>query len=128
MAEEYEEHKEHMDNTNPCTPFEGGTGDTPAEVYMAAIALERNRYISGPTYSVVLDNHDAVIRSLNNDLLGLVVSKRYRVIYTAPVTDDGTALCSLKTHVSFKREGATLLAFLRIRIPEYENVCADPAD
>lgn len=34
---------------------------------MAAIALKRDRYISGPTYDTVLDNRDAVVRSLNND-------------------------------------------------------------
>lgn len=37
-------------------------------------------------------------------------------------------LRSLKTRVSLKREEAALLAFLRIRVLEYENVHADPAD
>ena len=43
-----EEHEEHMD-ANPYALFEGDTGDMPAEARMAAIALKRDRYISGPT-------------------------------------------------------------------------------
>lgn len=75
VAEEHEEHEEHMDNANPVRPgFEGDTGDMPAEARMAAIALKRDRYISGPTYDTVLDNRDAVVRSLNNDLLDLVIN------------------------------------------------------
>ena len=48
VAEEHEEHEEHMDNANPYALFEGDTGDMPAEARMAAIALKRDRYISGP--------------------------------------------------------------------------------
>ena len=50
VAEEHEEHEEHMDNANPYALFEGDIGDMPAEARMAAIALKRDRYISGPTY------------------------------------------------------------------------------
>ena len=56
-----------MDNANPYALFEGDIGDMPAEARMAAIALKRDRYISGPTYDTVLDNRDAVVRSLNNE-------------------------------------------------------------
>ena len=93
VAEEHEEHEEHMDNANPYALFEGDTGDMPAEARMAAIALKRDRYISGPTYDTVLDNRDAVVRSLNNDLLDLVINERYRIMYATPVAgDDVTAL------------------------------------
>ena len=128
VAEEHEEHEEHMDNANPYALFEGDTGDMPAEARMAAIALKRDRYISGPTYDTVLDNRDAVVRSLNNDLLDLVINERYRIMYATPVAGDDVTLRSLKTRVSLKREEAALLAFLRIRVLEYENVHADPAD
>lgn len=123
-----EEHEEHMDNANPYALFEGDTGDMPAEARMAAIALKRDRYISGPTYDTVLDNRDVVVRSLNNDLLDLVINERYRIMYATPVAGDDVTLRSLKTRVSLKREEAALLAFLRIRVLEYENVHADPAD
>ena len=128
VAEEHEEHEEHMDNANPYALFEGDTGDMPAEARMAAIALKRDRYFSGPTYDTVLDNRDAVVRSLNNDLLDLVINERYRIMYATPVAGDDVTLRSLKTRVSLKREEAALLAFLRIRVLEYENVHADPAD
>ena len=128
VAEEHEEHEEHMDNANPYALFEGDIGDMPAEARMAAIALKRDRYISGPTYDTVLDNRDAVVRSLNNDLLDLVINERYRIMYATPVAGDDVTLRSLKTRVSLKREEAALLAFLRIRVLEYENVHADPAD
>ena len=108
-----EEHEEHMDNANPYALFEGDTGDMPAEARMAAIALKRDRYISGPTYDTVLD---------------LVINERYRIMYATPVAGDDVTLRSLKTRVSLKREEAALLAFLRIRVLEYENVHADPAD
>ena len=104
VAEEHEEHEEHMDNANPYALFEGDIGDMPAEARMAAIALKRDRYISGPTY------------------------ERYRIMYVTPVAGDDVTLRSLKTRVSLKREEAALLAFLRIRVLEYENVHADPAD
>ena len=66
----------------------------------------------------MLDNRDAVVRSLNNDLLDLVINERYRIMYATPVAGDDVT----------KREEAALLAFLRIRVLEYENVHADPAD
>ena len=99
VAEEHEEHEEHMDNANPYALFEGDTGDMPAEARMAAIALKRDRYISGPTYDTVLDNRDAVVRSLNNDLLDLVINERYRIMYATPVAGDDVTLRSLKTRV-----------------------------
>lgn len=49
-------------------------------------------------------------------------------MYATPVAGDDVTLRSLKTRVSLKREEAALLAFLRIRVLEYENVHADPAD
>ena len=107
VAEEHEEHEEHMDNANPYALFEGDIGDMPAEARMAAIALKRDRYISGPTYDTVLDNRDAVVRSLNNDLLDLVINERYRIMYATPVAGAAVTLRSLKPRVSLKREEAS---------------------
>ena len=126
VAEEHEEHEEHMDNANPYALFEGDTGDMPAEARMAAIALKRDRYISGPTYDTVLDNRDAVVRSLNNDLLDLVINERYRIMYATPVAGDDVTLRSLKTRVSLKREEAALLAFLRIRVSNTRTCTPTP--
>ncbi len=57
-----------------------------------------------------------------------MINERYRIMYATPVAGDDVTLRSLKTRVSLKREEAALLAFLRIRVLEYENVHADPAD
>lgn len=107
--------------SNPYALFEGDCGDMSADARMAAIALKRERYISGRLYDLVDNNRDAVLRSLNNDLLDLVVNERYRIMYATPVAGDDVALRSLKTRSSLKREEAALLAFLRIRVLEYEN-------
>ncbi|WP_421728439.1 DUF4194 domain-containing protein [Bifidobacterium callitrichidarum] len=106
---------------NPYALFEGDRGDMTADARMAAIALKRERYISGDLYDTVLDNLDAVTRSLNNDLLELVVNERYRIMIAMPVTGPDITLRALKTRISLKREEAALLAFLRIRVLEYEN-------
>ncbi|MBW3090182.1 DUF4194 domain-containing protein [Bifidobacterium sp. 82T25] len=106
---------------NPYALFEGDRGDMTADARMAAIALKRERYITGDLYDTVLDNLDAVTRSLNNDLLELVVNERYRIMIAMPVTGPDITLRALKTRISLKREEAALLAFLRIRVLEYEN-------
>ncbi|MBT1170135.1 DUF4194 domain-containing protein [Bifidobacterium sp. SO4] len=106
---------------NPYALFEGDRGDMTADARMAAIALKRERYISGDLYDTVLDNLDAVTRSLNNDLLELVVNERYRIMIAMPVAGPDITLRALKTRISLKREEAALLAFLRIRVLEYEN-------
>ncbi len=127
VAEEHEETRteEHMDNANPYALFEGDTGDMPAEARMAAIALKRDRYISGPTYDTVLDNRDAVVRSLNNDLLDLVINERYRIMYATPVADaDDVTLRSLKTRVSLTREEA---AHARLRCASKRPRIREPA-
>ena len=106
---------------NPYALFEGDSGDMTADARRAAIALKRERYISGDLYDIVLDNRDAVIRSLNNDLLELVINERYRIMIAMPVTGPDITLRALKTRTSLKREEAAALAFLRIRVLEYEN-------
>ncbi|MBT1161630.1 DUF4194 domain-containing protein [Bifidobacterium sp. SO1] len=115
------------DDTTTTALFEGDTGDMSAPARMAAIALKRDRYISGATYDTAMDNLDQVIRSLNNDMLELVVNERYRIMYATPVPDADQNPRSLKTRVSLRREEAALLAFLRIRVLEYENLHT-PAD
>ncbi|WP_338023137.1 DUF4194 domain-containing protein [Bifidobacterium miconis] len=112
---------------NPYALFDNDSGDMTADARKAAIALKRERYISGELYDIALDNRDAVERSLNNDLLELVVNDRYRVMVAMPVASDDITLRSLKTRVSLKREEAALLAFLRIRVLEYDNA-REPAD
>ena len=108
-------------SVNPYAMFEGDAGDMTADARRAAIALKRERYISGDLYDTVLDNRDAVIRSLNNDLLELVVNERYRIMIAMPVTGPDVTLRALKTRASLKREEAALLAVLRVRVLEYEN-------
>ena len=71
---------------NPYALFEGDTGDMTADARMVAIMLKRERYISGRFYDLALDNRAAVIRSLNNDLLDLVVNEHYRVMYATAVS------------------------------------------
>ncbi|WP_347020356.1 DUF4194 domain-containing protein, partial [Bifidobacterium bifidum] len=105
---------------NPYALFEGDTGDMTADARMVAIMLKRERYISGRFYDLALDNRAAVIRSLNNDLLDLVVNEHYRVMYATAVSGPDMTLRALKTRASLKREEAALLAFLRIRVLEYE--------
>ncbi|MBW3078756.1 DUF4194 domain-containing protein [Bifidobacterium simiiventris] len=115
------------DDNATAALFEGDTGDMSAPARMAAIALKRDRYISGTTYDTAMDNLDQVTRSLNNDMLELVVNERYRIMYATPVPDADQNPRSLKTRVSLRREEAALLAFLRIRVLEYENLHT-PAD
>ena len=109
------------DIANPNALFEGDTSDMPAAARMAAIALKRDRYITGDLFEVVEDNRDDVIRSLNNDMLELVVNTRYHVMYATPAGGTDAPIRSLKTRASLTREEAALLAFLRIRVLEYEN-------
>ncbi|MBT1166868.1 DUF4194 domain-containing protein [Bifidobacterium simiarum] len=107
---------------NPNALFEGDTSDMPADARMVAIALKRDRYISGDLYDIARDNIDAVTRSLNDDLLVPVTDTRYRIMYATPVNEPGLTMRALKTRVSLTREEASLLAFLRIRVLEYDNV------
>ena len=116
------------DIANPNALFEGDTSDMPAAARMAAIALKRDRYITGDLFEVVEDNRDDVIRSLNNDMLELVVNTRYHVMYATPAGGTDAPIRSLKTRASLTREEAALLAFLRIRVLDYENVHAQPAE
>lgn len=93
---------------NPYALFEGDTGDMTADARMVAIMLKRERYISGRFYDLALDNRAAVIRSLNNDLLDLVVNEHYRVMYATAVSGPDMTLRALKTRASLKREEAAL--------------------
>ena len=85
---------------NPYALFEGDTGDMTADARMVAIMLKRERYISGRFYDLALDNRAAVIRSLNNDLLDLVVNEHYRVMYATAVSGPDMTLRALKTRAS----------------------------
>ncbi|NMM95732.1 hypothetical protein G1C98_0468 [Bifidobacterium sp. DSM 109960] len=114
---------------NPYALFNGDTGDMTADARMAAIALKRDRYISDDLYWLVHDDasiREAVTRSLNNDLLELKENRKYRIMYAAPVNGAETSIRSLKTRASLTREEAATLAFLRIRVLEYENTRVDP--
>ena len=81
---------------NPYSLFEGDTGDMTADARMVAIMLKRERYISGRFYDLALDNRAAVIRSLNNDLLDLVVNEHYRVMYATAVSGPDMTLRALR--------------------------------
>ena len=114
---------------NPYALFSGDTGDMTVEARMAAIALKRDRYISDDLYWLVHDDisiRESVTRSLNNDLLELKESRKYRIMYAAPVNGAETSIRSLKTRASLTREEAAMLAFLRIRVLEYENTRVEP--
>ena len=111
--------------SNPYALFEGDSGDMDAQARLAAIMLKRERYIEGDLYEIAVDHFDEVKRSLNNDLLEPVVSERYGIMYAAPAPGDA-GLRSLKTRASLRREEAALLAFLRMRVLEYENVREGP--
>lgn len=69
---------------------------------------------------------ESVTRSLNNDLLELKENRKYRIMYAAPVNGAETSIRSLKTRASLTREEAAMLAFLRIRVLEYENTRVEP--
>ncbi len=101
--------------------FDGDKGDMSADARMAAIALKRERYIEGELFDLVKDNIEAVERSLSNDMLRLVTNEKYHVMYAAPVNSEEVDIRSLKTRASLSREDAAMLAFLRIRVLEYEN-------
>lgn len=114
---------------NPYALFNGDTGDMTVEARMAAIALKRDRYISDDLYWLVHDDisiRESVTRSLNNDLLELKENRKYRIMYAAPVNGAETSIRSLKTRASLTREEAAMLAFLRIRVLEYENTRVEP--
>lgn len=108
--------------------FDGDTGDMTADARMAAIALKRERYISGELFDLVKDNVEAVERSLNNDMLRLVSNEKYHVMYAAPVSGIESNIRSLKTRASLSREDVAMLAFLRIHVLEYENQKTPVAD
>ena len=101
---------------NPYALFEGDTGDMTADARMVAIMLKRERYISGRFYDLALDNRAAVIRSLNNDLLDLVVNEHYRVMYATAVSGPDMTLRALKTRASLKREEAAPSATARFSV------------
>lgn len=114
---------------NPYALFNGDTGDMTVEARMAAIALKRDRYISDDLYWLVHDDisiRESVTRSLNNDLLELKENRKYRIMYAAPVNGAETSIRSLKTRASLTREEAAMLAFLRVRVLEYENTRVEP--
>lgn len=106
---------------NPHALFPGDTSTMDADARAVAIALKRDRFITGDAYETALDHVDEIHRSLNDDLLELVDVPRYQVMYARPVTADGLGMRSLKTRASLTREEAAMLALLRIRVLGYES-------
>ena len=106
---------------NPHALFPGDTSTMDADARAVAIALKRDRFITGDAYETALDHVDEIRRSLNDDLLELVDVPRYQVMYARPVTADGLGMRSLKTRASLTREEAAMLALLRIRVLGYES-------
>ena len=74
-----------MDNANPYALFEGDTGDMPAEAFYGRHRPQTTAISAGPPTTPCSTNRDAVVRSLNNDLLDLVINERYRIAYATPV-------------------------------------------
>ena len=70
---------------------------------------------------------DDVRRSLNNDMLVPVVDEYYEVMYAEPIRADEYGLRSLKTRVTLSAEEAVVVAMLRRKVLEYENVGVDAA-
>ncbi|PAU69269.1 hypothetical protein B1400_1010 [Bifidobacterium italicum] len=115
------------DLANAHALFDGDIGDMPAPAREAAIALKRNRAISGDLYRQACDYMDDVRRSLNNDMLVPVVDEYYGVMYAEPIRADEYAIRSLKTRVTLSAEEAAVVAMLRRKVLEYENVGVDAA-
>lgn len=115
------------DLANVHALFDGDIGDMPAPAREAAIALKRNRAISGDLYRQARDYMDDVRRSLNNDMLVPVVDEYYEVMYAEPIRADEYGLRSLKTRVTLSAEEAVVIAMLRRKVLEYENVGVDAA-
>lgn len=108
--------------------FEGDTGDMPIQAREAAIALKRNRAIEDELFEQAMDHLDDVRRSLNNDLLDVVVDEQYRVMVAVPVRAEAyPGVRSLKNRASLSAHEAGLLAALRRKVLEYENVDVGPA-
>ena len=115
------------DLANVHALFDGDIGDMPAPAREAAIALKRNRSISGDMYHQALDYMEHVRRSLNNDMLVPVIDTYYEVMYAEPITADEYGIRSLKTRASLSAREAVMLAALRRKVLDYENVGAAAA-
>ena len=109
------------DLANVHALFDGDIGDMPAPAREAAIALKRNRSISGDMYHQALDYMEHVRRSLNNDMLVPVIDTYYEVMYAEPITADEYGIRSLKTRASLSAREAVMLAALR-RKAEFPGV------
>ena len=96
------------DLANVHALFDGDIGDMPAPAREAAIALKRNRSISGDMYHQALDYMEHV--------------------YAEPITADEYGIRSLKTRASLSAREAVMLAALRRKVLDYENVGAAAAD
>ncbi|WP_414632145.1 DUF4194 domain-containing protein [Bifidobacterium sp. UBA6881] len=123
MAQDNEETRleQTFESRDGAGLFDGDSGDMTADGRVAAIALKRERYVTGDLYDLVLAHRGEVERSLNNDMLRLMVDERYHLMYAAPVGDDETGIRALKTRASLTREEAATLALLRIHALEYES-------
>lgn len=67
-------------------------------------------------------------RSLNNDMLVPVIDTYYEVMYAEPIAADEYGIRSLKTRASLSAREAVILASLRRKVLDYENVGAAAAD
>ena len=79
-------------------------------------------------YHQALDYMEHVRRSLNNDMLVPVIDTYYEVMYAEPITADEYGIRSLKTRASLSAREAVMLAALRRKVLDYENVGAAAAD
>lgn len=110
------------DVSNPFALFDGDDGDMPEPAREAAIALKRNRAITGEMFRQAMDYFGHVKRSLNNDMLVPVVDTFYKVMYAEPAAPSQVRIRSLKNRASLSAREAVLLTALRRKVLEYENV------
>lgn len=113
------------DVSNPFALFDGDDGDMPEPAREAAIALKRNRAITGEMFRQAMDHIGYVKRSLNNDMLVPVIDTFYEVMYAEPAAPSQVRIRSLKNRASLSACEAVLLTALRRKVLEYENVGMD---
>ncbi|RYQ52213.1 DUF4194 domain-containing protein [Bifidobacterium pseudolongum] len=100
------------DVSNPFALFDGDDGDMPEPAREAAIALKRNRAITGEMFRQAMDHIGHVKRSLNNDMLVPVIDTFYEVMYAEPAAPSQVRIRSLKNRASLSaREAVLLTAF-----------------
>lgn len=112
---------------NEFSLFDGDRGDMCADARDAAIALKTRASISGELFEKAHAYLDDVERSLNNDMLLLVVDEHYGVMYAVPVDVDTRAgHYSLKRASYLSPQEAATLVMLRQHVLAYENERVPP--